>query len=228
MGNTAPEGEHSEPDDERCSEGQEQVLEMEYSSFSKVNLMKELHENGNSCIVLHNVFSQAQVEKFTGLISKMNLFDPVKGWLGRFSYCDFRIFAGKNRSGGNPLNLSACPMKPYNPILTNSDFVSFIGTLAELAPKIPFSFGEVHRYSEGQYMDPHSDPSTHRGAVVIAIFGTFSGGNLIVEGNTMNIGSGDVILLRGFDSGYHQPMPLHQVTKVISGTRYSVVLTCTN
>lgn len=114
------------------------------------------------------------------------------------------------------------------PHLQNLDsFIPFISELASIIPSLKFTEGWIHHYSKDQFIRKHSDPRSHNGAVIIGVFGDFSGGKFHVGDNIYDVRPGDVMLLRGNDpTNPSLSMPPHWLDPVTSGERYSVILNC--
>ena len=94
-----------------------------------------------------------------------------------------------------------------------------------LFPHLRFNGAWVQRYLPGDDIRPHADPRSYAGVVFVAVFGSFEGADLVVEGSVVPcLRSGDVVALSAHLLPSVWKMPLHAVAKVTGGVRHSVIL----
>jgi predicted 2-oxoglutarate/Fe(II)-dependent dioxygenase YbiX len=80
------------------------------------------------------------------------------------------------------------------------------------------------RYTEGEGVPKHKDPHQQLGALILASFGDYEGGLLIdSKEKCVMRKSGDVCIMRCRIPG--SVRPLHEVTPVTKGVRYSLMIT---
>lgn len=131
----------------------------------------------------------------------------VPAWLGDFQ---FEIYGegGKNRRS-----------IPYL-------MREFIDELASLRPSQQFNTVFFQRYNTGASVKLHRDPRNNVGFTVIAILGKFEGARttLHLESGltTFRLVAGDVLVLPCTIDGKQGPP--HEVSPVLSGTRFAVIL----
>ena len=97
-----------------------------------------------------------------------------------------------------------------------------LGRLQDLVPEHRFNRVFIQRYREGEFVRPHRDPINNVGVTVIAIFGEFEGAESSVEGETFTLSDGDVLVLDCTING--KQGPVHEVSPVLGGTRYALIL----
>jgi len=209
----------------------EQKLELDYASLSisSISILKILHTYVN-CIHIKNVFLPKEVADTNKYLQSIP-FVQIGAWLGAFKYYQYNINYNTSQKGKITLVPTPTPNHIVNNHIVDYEYdLSFltdhISKLVTMVPELNFTNGWVQCYTKGGHVHPHTDPSSHNGCVVIAIFGTFEGGNLCVGRHTLKPQPGDVVLLRGYNKKTKLPMPLHSVTPVTTGTRYSIILNC--
>lgn len=133
----------------------------------------------------------------------------VPRWLGDF---DFQVFG--RVYGSKPKNL------PFR-------VKEFINKLhLEICPEQEFNTYFLQRYEIGKSVAKHRDPKNNVGYTLIAVLGDFTGATTTLHLPQSNVSftlrSGDVLQLACTMNGT-QGVP-HQVSKVLSGTRYAIIL----
>lgn len=124
---------------------------------------------------------------------------PVPTWLGNFQFSMFS-------------NLRKVP----------AEAELLFGILSLLVPEQKFNTLFVQKYEVGQQVLPHRDPKNNYGATIIAYFGIWTGGETTIEGEKIQPKHRDVVIQR---CNYENlPRPLHEVSPIISGTKYSFIL----
>jgi hypothetical protein len=102
----------------------------------------------------------------------------------------------------------------------------FMDELALLCPEQDFNTAFVQRYDVGTSVKPHRDPRNNVGYTVIAVLGEFEGAttrlHLEPEHVTFTLKSGDILVLPCTINGVQGC--IHEVSPVLSGTRYAVIL----
>lgn len=97
-----------------------------------------------------------------------------------------------------------------------------IGRMQKLVPEQRFNRVFIQRYREGEFVKPHRDPINNVGVTLIAIFGQFEGAASNIEGEVISLVDGDVLVLDCTIDG--KQGPVHEVSPVLSGTRYALIL----
>lgn len=100
-----------------------------------------------------------------------------------------------------------------------------------LVPDQKFTSVFLQSYSAGDSVKLHRDPKNNVGKTVIAIFGSFSGGQTTIhnDDNTVDefiLFRGDVLVLDCTIDG--KQGPAHEVSTIISGQRYAIILNTIN
>ena len=131
-------------------------------------------------------------------------FKPVPRWLGNFS---FKMFgkAYRRNYGRTPEPLRTAAVE-----------------LASLRPQQVFTTVFLQRYTVGQQVLAHRDPRNNVGVTVIGVFGDFTGAVSHVGNESLQLNSGDVLVLPCTINGVQGPR--HSVSPVTSGTRYALIL----
>lgn len=80
----------------------------------------------------------------------------------------------------------------------------------------------LQKYEYGEYVKPHIDPRNNVGKTIIVPFGEYTGGLSIIEGETIDVSPGDV-LVQDCTNGYSMG-PKHSVSKIESGMRFALIL----
>lgn len=101
----------------------------------------------------------------------------------------------------------------------------FWPVVQRLSPHLRYNQLWVQKYPTGGFIRPHMDPRSYVGEVLVAVFGQFEGGELIIDQRpvTPPLRSGDVIVFGANWLG-DEPMPLHQISPLTAGQRFSVIL----
>lgn len=97
-----------------------------------------------------------------------------------------------------------------------------IGRMQKLVPEQRFNRVFIQRYAEGEFVRRHRDPINNVGQTVIAIFGEFEGAISNISGEEISLIDGDVLVLECTING--KQGPIHEVSPVLSGTRYALIL----
>jgi hypothetical protein len=129
--------------------------------------------------------------------------------------------------------------KPCPPFLGNFEFICY-GTpygygkvfpkklynirdsLSALVPDQKFNSVFIQRYETGQYVKLHRDPKNNIGYTVLLIMGQFEGAISTIKGVDYQLNNTDALILECTINGRQGPM--HEVSKVTSGTRYAFIL----
>jgi len=81
----------------------------------------------------------------------------------------------------------------------------------------------VHKYNDGEGVPRHKDPHQQLGALILATFGEYDGGELVDSmENVVMKKEGDVCVMRCRIPGSDRP--LHEVKPVKKGVRYSLMI----
>lgn len=95
--------------------------------------------------------------------------------------------------------------------------------LERLATEQRFTTVFLQKHEKGQFVKPHRNPANYKGYAVIAVFGDFVGGTLVLGKKTrLVLAPGDVILQRC--SIGRLARPIHRTEPVTQGTRYTLTL----
>jgi len=96
--------------------------------------------------------------------------------------------------------------------------------LATLVPSQVFNTAFLQKYEAGSFVRPHRDPRNNVGFTIIAIAGEFTGAEtrLDCSPGRFYLKSGDVLVMPCTVDGAQGP--LHEVSPVLSGTRYALIL----
>ncbi len=152
--------------------------------------------------ILRNHFDPKRVEAFLPAHGR-----EVPGWLGDFK---FNVFGPTGKSH------KKLPYKARE----------FMDELATLCPEQDFNTTFVQCYGTGTSVKPHRDPLNNVGHTVIAILGEFEGAtttlHLQPEPVTFALKAGDILILPCTIDGVQGC--IHEVSPVLSGTRYAVIL----
>lgn len=112
---------------------------------------------------------------------------------------------------------------PYKRIAqTPNALHGLLSRMQALVPDQRFNRVFIQRYCEGEFVKPHRDPINNVGVTIIAIFGEFEGAESNIEGETFSLVDGDVLVLDCTING--KQGPVHEVSPVLSGTRYALIL----
>lgn len=98
---------------------------------------------------------------------------------------------------------------------------SIMYDLKRLCTEQEFNTLFFQKYTTGQAVKRHRDPMSNTGCTILAYFGNWTGGQLIVDGIGVNTSPGDVIIMR-CNMGLERPW--HQVNAIESGVKYSFIL----
>lgn len=155
----------------------------------------------HACVLLRSYYAPDEVRDFAGALVGLAWQQQRRAsFLGCFDFVRFGV------ADAPPL------LRPY------------VRKLMAAAPDVPFTHAWIQRYDVGHFVAEHCDPGTYRGCVAIGVFGDFVGAVSTIEGVREEGRPGDVFLLRAkLDD--RLPMPLHQVSPVVWGTRYIILLT---
>jgi hypothetical protein len=157
----------------------------------------------HACVLLRSYFDLEEVLQFdSALVGLVWQQQRRASLLGCFDFVHFAI-------SHTPLL-----MRPY------------VRKLMAAAPDVPFCHAWIQRYEVGHLVNEHRDPGTYQACVAIGVFGNFIGAVSTIEGVPTQGLPGDVFLLRAKLD--RLPMPLHQVSPVVRGTRYIILLTAAN
>lgn len=132
----------------------------------------------------------------------------VPGWLGNFQ---FTVYSESTKT----LRKEAYRFKEF-----------VVDRLAMLKPEQDFNTVFFQRYETGTFVKPHRDPASNIGHTIIAILGEFEGAvttlRLDTGDVTFRLAAGDVLVLPCTIDGVRGCV--HEVSPVLSGTRYAVIL----
>jgi len=100
---------------------------------------------------------------------------------------------------------------------------SVIDRLCNLVPEQQWDIAFVHKYEVGDGVPEHKDPHQQLGIIILAPFGDYEGGELL-DCNKQIVckKAGDMGIMRCRIPGHDRP--LHEVTKVTKGVRYSLMI----
>lgn len=130
---------------------------------------------------------------------------PVPNWLGTFKFKIYGECYGR-KQGLLPPELKAAAIK-----------------LIDLfAPGTRFNAAFLQCYPTGSEIHEHRDPANNINCTIVAPFGTFTGGNLIIGNKTQDLSVGGAILFPTTVNGKQGPK--HRLTKIKSGTRWALIL----
>jgi len=100
---------------------------------------------------------------------------------------------------------------------------SIVTRLSAMIPEQQFDLAFVHKYEEGEGVPRHKDPHQQLGALILATFGDYEGGELVDSvDNVCMKKAGDMCVMRCRIPGVDRP--LHEVKPVSKGTRYSLMI----
>jgi len=100
---------------------------------------------------------------------------------------------------------------------------SLIKKLSNLVPEQQWDLAFVHKYGVGDGVPEHKDPHQQLGIIILAPFGDYEGGELLdCDKRIVCKKAGDMGIMRCRIPGYDRP--LHEVTKVTKGVRYSLMI----
>ena len=112
---------------------------------------------------------------------------------------------------------------PYKRISHTPDALhGIISRMQALVPEQRFNRVFIQRYREGEFVRPHRDPINNVGVTIISVFGEFEGAETNIEGETFFLQNGDTLVLDCTIDG--KQGPVHEVSPVLSGTRYALIL----
>jgi len=156
-------------------------------------------------IVIDSIFSPQDLKELEveALGQKLR---PVPSWLGDFH---FKVYGQVyNRDQGR-----------LPPLLRQAA----IELIERFQLGIRFNAAFLQRYDTGTSVKEHRDPANNLHRTIIAPFGTYTGGNLVVENKIVStLVPGAAVCLPCTVDG--QRGPKHHLTKIETGTRWALIL----
>ena len=160
--------------------------------------------NGEPYRIYRSFLSELDHRAFMYGLPWITAWRPCPKWLGDF---DHRVY------GEAPAALKGTLGEGHRRLYRK---------LATLVRGQCFNTAFVQRYQKGCHVKPHRDPKDYRGFTVIGVFGAFEGAETVIGKDRFKLHSCDVLVQRCNHEG--MPRPLHRVTPVTKGTRYTVIL----
>lgn len=102
----------------------------------------------------------------------------------------------------------------------------YFDKFAALVPNQKFNVLFVQKYPTGASVKPHKDPKNNTGKTIVFVCGGFTGATTTVENKTFQLVRGDCLIQDCSINGKQGPR--HQVSEVLSGTRYAFILNTIN
>lgn len=154
--------------------------------------------------IIRNYFDPKPLEEVLKVSGKR-----APHWLGDFDFEIYGTVYGKKPKG-----------MPYR-------IKELINRLhVDLCPDQEFNTYFFQKYQEGRSVSKHRDPKNNIGYTIIAVLGDFTGATTTLHLEKSKVSftlhSGDVLILACTIDG-KQGVP-HEVSKVVSGTRYAIIL----
>lgn len=94
--------------------------------------------------------------------------------------------------------------------------------MATLIPQQRFTTAFLRKYEKGQGANPHRDPKSFIGFTAVSVFGEWKGAETVIEKYRFTLAPGDVLVQRCHVKGKRRP--LHRLSPVTKGTRYSLII----